>query len=114
MRATSVHYDEVSARVVVDLANRSMFAFPAELAQGLRGATAAQLANIRIMPLGDVLYWKDLDTHLSLHSLMQGVFGGREWMKAIGKVGGSATSSIKAAAARENGALGGRPRKSRS
>lgn len=35
----------------------------------------------------------------------------REYLAAIGKEGGSATSKAKAAAARKNGAMGGRPRK---
>jgi len=37
----------------------------------------------------------------------------RMWLAAIGKQGGSATSKEKAAAARKNGKLGGRPRKAK-
>lgn len=41
--------------------------------------------------------------------LMAGIFGTKSWMA---RRAGQATSAAKAAAARENGAEGGRPRKS--
>jgi hypothetical protein len=37
--------------------------------------------------------------------------GTKQWMTQIGAVGGSASTVVKAAAARTNGKLGGRPRK---
>jgi hypothetical protein len=44
---------------------------------------------------------------------MQGLFGSKRWMAAqLGAEGGRARSEAKAAAARSNGARGGRPRKS--
>ncbi len=46
-------------------------------------------------------------------SLLEGVFGSRKWMAArLGAQGGKARSLAKRTAARANGALGGRPRKS--
>ncbi len=111
LRAVAVRYDGRSKRVVMDLANGCSFAFPAEVAQGLRGATRAQLSTIMILPMGDVLYWPELDAHLSVPGLLLGVFGSRRWMQEIGRLGGRVTSRAKAAAARANGARGGRPRK---
>jgi hypothetical protein len=37
--------------------------------------------------------------------------GTKQWMTQIGAVGGRASTVVKAAAARTNGKLGGRPRK---
>ncbi|MGI9182098.1 MAG: hypothetical protein ACR2H9_16585 [Longimicrobiaceae bacterium] len=35
-----------------------MFAFPAEIAEGLRGATAEQLSDVPVIGNGAVLRWK--------------------------------------------------------
>ncbi|PZP25441.1 MAG: DUF2442 domain-containing protein, partial [Kocuria rhizophila] len=43
---------------------------------------------------------------------MKGIYGTRRWMAALlGAEGGKSSSPAKAAAARTNGAKGGRPRK---
>jgi hypothetical protein len=43
--------------------------------------------------------------------LLRGVYGNKKWMAQIGRRGGSARSAAKKAAARANGAKGGRPRR---
>ena len=46
---------------------------------------------------------------------MQGHFGSRKWMAArLGATGGASRSKAKVAAAKANGKLGGRPRKTAS
>ncbi len=40
------------------------FLFPPELAQGLRGASAKDLANVEITPSGEGLRWPNLDADL--------------------------------------------------
>ncbi|MGA1981060.1 MAG: transposase [Acidobacteriaceae bacterium] len=51
--------------------------------------------------------------HLLVPALLEGSFGSRKWMAArLGAQGGKARSLAKRTAARANGALGGRPRKS--
>ena len=42
---------------------------------------------------------------------MNGIFGTKAWMNELARRAGSVTSPAKAAAARANGAKGGRPRK---
>ncbi len=108
-RATAARFDRASGRVVVDLENGCTFAFPPRLAQGLEGATDDQLAAVELLGRGYGLHWEEPDVDLSLPGLMAGLFGTKAWMA---RRAGQATSEAKAAAARANGAKGGRPRKS--
>jgi hypothetical protein len=107
-RAAAARYDRELARVVVDLTNGCTFAFPPRLAQGLEMASDDQLAKIEILGRGYGLHWEALDVDLSVPGLLSGIFGTRTYMA---RRAGQATSPAKAAAARANGAKGGRPRK---
>lgn len=107
-RAASARYDAKTGRIVVDLTNGATFAFPPELVQGLCDAPPEQLAEIEISPGGYGLHWPQLDEDYSVPGLVNGVFGTAKWMASIA---GRTTSAAKAAAARANGAKGGRPRK---
>lgn len=107
-RATSARYDDKSGRIVVELTNGCTFAFPPRLAQGLSGASDAQLASIEILGNGYGLHWEDLDVDFSVPGLMAGIFGTKSYMA---RRAGQATSPAKAAAARANGFKGGRPKK---
>lgn len=107
-RATSASYDREGGRVVVELTNGATFAFPAHLAQGLEGGSDDELASVQILGNGYGLHWESLDVDLSIPGLLAGIFGTRSYMA---RRGGQATSTAKAAAARANGAKGGRPRK---
>lgn len=107
-RAATARYDRQLDRVIVDLTNGCTFAFPPRIAQGLETATADQLAEVEILGLGYGLHWEGLDVDLSLPGLMAGILGTKAYMA---RRAGQATSQAKAAAARANGAKGGRPRK---
>ena len=107
-RAASVRYDRPLDRMIVELTNGCAFAFPPRLAQGLERASANQLANVEILGAGYGLHWEELDVDLSIPGLMSGIFGTKAHMA---RRAGQATSPAKAAAARANGAKGGRPRK---
>ena len=50
---------------------------------------------------------------LYIPGLLQGFLGSKHWMAELGKRGGTASTDAKATAARQNGKLGGRPRKSK-
>ena len=108
-RAAAARYDRRSGRVIVELTNGCTFAFPSKLAQGLEAATDEQLAQIDILGAGSGLHWEALDADLSVPGLLTGLFGTRAY---IARQAGRATSPAKAAAARENGAKGGRPSRS--
>jgi len=110
--AVSARYDARSSRVVVRLNTGVDIAFPVHLAQGLSGASPADLAKIEISPAGTGLHWPLLDADLYIPALLQGVFGSKSWMaRQLGVAGGSVRSAAKTAAARANGTKGGRPRK---
>ncbi|HEV2734351.1 MAG TPA: DUF2442 domain-containing protein [Longimicrobiaceae bacterium] len=110
-RAESARYDHATGRVEVELRNGCLFAFPAEMGQGLRGASPEELAGVEVTPGGYGLHWESLDADLAVPALMAGVFGTEAWMRELGRAGGRRTSDAKAAAARENGRRGGRPRR---
>jgi hypothetical protein len=106
--ATSARYDRKSDRIVVELDSGATFAFPPGLAEGLSEATADELADIELLGDGFGLHWERLDVDYTVPGLVNGIFGTARWMAARA---GRATSPAKAAAARANGAKGGRPRK---
>ncbi len=108
-RAAAARYDWEAGRIVVELTNGCTFAFPPALAQGLEGAAPAQLAQVEILGAGYGLHWEELDTDIAVPGLFAGIFGTKAYMA---KRAGQATSPAKAAAARSNGAKGGRLRKS--
>ena len=107
-RAAAARYDGRLGQVVVELTNGCTFAFPPRLAEGLEAATGDQLAQVRVSGSGYGLHWEALDADLSIPGLLAGLFGTRAHMA---RLAGQATSPAKAAAARANGAKGGRPRK---
>jgi hypothetical protein len=112
LRASAVRYDRASGRVIIDLSNGCTYAFPAKLVQDLQGASDDELAAVEVDGMGFNLHWPALDVDLLTPALVSGVFGTRAWMtRELARVAGTATSPAKTAAARANGAKGGRPRK---
>ena len=111
-KAIAARYDRRDGRIVIDLSSDISIAFKPHHAQGLEHARASQLSKIEISPSGLGLRFPALDADLYLPSLLEGFLGSKRWMAAqLGKVGGQTRSKAKTAAARANGKLGGRPRK---
>jgi hypothetical protein len=112
-RAISARYERGKDRVVIGLSTGIEIVFQPERVQGLAGAKPHQLGTIEISPSGFGLHFPKLDADLYLPALLEGFLGSRRWMAArLGKLGGRVSSSAKASAARANGRLGGRPRRS--
>lgn len=107
-----VRYDRRVSRVVIQLASGLELAFSPRQAQGLEHASPAELVDAEISPSGLGIYFPQLDVDLYLPSLLEGFLGSRRWRAAeLGQRGGRSASEAKVAAARQNGKLGGRPRK---
>jgi hypothetical protein len=107
-RANAVSYDASRGLVLVELRSGFAFGFPPERVSGLEGASAHDLADVRISPSGDGLHWDDLNVDASLTGLMTSALNLREWAP---RFMGQARSEAKAKAARLNGMKGGRPRR---
>lgn len=106
-------YDEKLSRVILELSSGAWFAFRPEDAQGLGEATVTQLRKIEILPGDFAIDFPLLDVQFDIGALMHGQFGSKKWMaQRMGAAGGSVRSKAKTTAARANGKLGGRPRKS--
>jgi hypothetical protein len=109
---TSVRYDRRVARIVISLASGLELAFSPKHVQGLEHARPADLIDAEITPSGLGIHFPQLDADLYLPALLEGFLGSKRWMAAqMGKLGGKASTDAKAAAARANGKLGGRPKK---
>ncbi|SMF48744.1 Protein of unknown function [Xaviernesmea oryzae] len=114
-RAEKAHYDPATARVVIDLVNECSYAFPVRFVQDLQGASEEALSLVEVDGLGFNLHWPQLDVDLYVPALVSGIFGTREWMtKQLARIAGQTSSPAKVAAARANGAKGGRPKKAAS
>jgi hypothetical protein len=111
-RAVEARYDSRTGQIVVRLSSRLSVAFSPQDAEGLEGATPAQLEPIEISPSGFGIHFPRLDADIYLPALLEGFLGSKRWMASrLGATGGRSKSAAKASAARKNGRAGGRPRK---
>jgi Protein of unknown function (DUF2442) len=96
-----------ATRDAIDLRFRSggSMTIPRQIVPGLDDVPASSLGEISVSPAGDALSWPSLDVDV------ERAFGTRLFARATGQRGGQRRSKAKAAAARTNGAKGGRPRK---
>jgi hypothetical protein len=100
-RALSARFDRRSHKVWVKLNSGIEFSFDARRAYGLEDASADDLAGVTVEGVGSTLHFPKLDADFSVSRLLEGFLGPLDWTKR----------EIRAAASRENGKHGGRPRK---
>lgn len=110
-RAVSASYDRRTGRVMVELTSGFVFGFPADAVPELVKAKPVILAAVEVSPGGSGLHWEALDVDLSVAGLLLSAVGQSDKVRELARLAGTATSPAKAAAARANGAKGGRPRK---
>ncbi len=111
-RAVAARYDAGRGRVVIALSTGVELGLMPRDVEGLAGATTDDLRAIEVNGMGLGVHFPRLDVDLYVPALLEGVLGSRRWMAArLGAAGGQVRSAAKAAAARENGKRGGRPRK---
>jgi Protein of unknown function (DUF2442) len=82
-RAVTAEYDEAAGLIRIYLRSGASFSFPPEIAQGLSGAKAEDLAQVEITPMGDGLHWATLDADFSVAGLLAGTFGTKRWMAEL-------------------------------
>lgn len=110
--AKSARYDEQSQRILVELDNGCLFAFPAKHVQGLEGASPDELSDIELLGGGYALHWPRVNADIRIEGAMSGIFGSRKWMMRLAaREAGARSSATKTTSSRENGKKGGRPRK---
>lgn len=112
--AESAWYEAEKDLVWIKTTAGTYHGVPSTKLQGLEGASPKQLAEIEVSPQGVGLHWPQLDADLTVQGIVFGIYGTQAWMAELGRKGGQGKSFKKAAAARENGKKGGRPRKSHS
>jgi hypothetical protein len=109
--AESIKYYPSLKVFIMNLSNGARQVLQKEHLQGLQNATSKQLADVEVWKPGTAIHWKQLNVDLYVPALLKGVYGTKQWMSQFARLGGSSKSKAKAAAARRNGAKGGRPRK---
>lgn len=109
--AIAVRYVPYSRSVRVSLASGVTLSIPLRLVQGLEDAPLKDARRVELAGGGYALHWPTLDAGVAIPDLLTGSFGTKTWMSALARVAGRTKSAAKAAAARENGRKGGRPRK---
>lgn len=109
-RARSVYFDRKNARVVVELSSGVLFAFPVSGIPSLRSRAPAQLDEVALSASGGAISWESIGVDLSVAGLLLASVDPVERVRYLAALAGRATSPAKAAAARANGAKGGRPR----
>ena len=100
-------------RDTVNLTFRSggSMTIPRRIIPGLDRVPRAARGAISVSPAGDALSWRSVDVDVFVPGLVERAFGTRLFAAATGQRGGRRRSKTKAAAAKMNGAKGGRPRK---
>ena len=111
LRARTATYDRTARRVVLELTNGYLFAFPVRAISALDAAPDFQLAKVEIDPSGRALRWEGLDVDLSVPGLLFSAMGVAERMRHFASLAGRVKTDAKARAARANGLKGGRPKK---
>jgi len=111
-RAESAHYDAGRNRVIVRLTTGVELGFAPRDVEGLEHASVGDLKVIEVEAFGLGIHFPKLGADLYVPALLEGVLGSKRWMATqLGAAGGRVRSAAKAAASRENGKRGGRPRR---
>ena len=79
--ARSARFDTSTGRIVVELTDDRVYAFPPSLSQDLAGADARDFQEIVVDGAGLNLNFPRLDADLFVPALIAGVFGTRDWME---------------------------------
>jgi hypothetical protein len=104
-------YDSDADAIDLRFSGGGSMSIPRRIVPGLERASVAKMESIVVSPAGDALSWPSLDVDVYVPGLVERAFGTRLFAASTGRRGGRRRSKSKAAAAKANGAKGGRPRK---
>jgi hypothetical protein len=104
-------YDSGADAIDLKFSGGGSMSIPRRIVPGLERAAESKVEAIVVSPAGDALSWPSLDIDIYVPGLVERAFGTRLFAASSGRRGGRRRSKAKAAAARANGAKGGRPRK---
>jgi hypothetical protein len=104
-------YDSVADAIDLKFSGGGSMSIPRRIVPGLERASELNMEMIVVSPAGDALSWPSLDVDVYVPGLVERAFGTRLFAASTGRRGGRRRSKAKAAAAKANGARGGRPRK---
>ncbi len=111
-RVVKAGYAQDRDRLLIELSTGLGLLVDYHGVEGLERATSDDLNSAEISPSGFGLHFPALDADVYVPGLMEGKTGSAAYMAAqLGAAGGRSRSAAKVRAARENGRLGGRPRK---
>ena len=104
------HYNADRDTIDLTFGRGGLMTIPRQIIPGLTQEDASY-EPMTISPAGDALSWSSVDIDVYVPGLVERAFGTRLFAAATGRQGGRRRSKAKAAAAKTNGAKGGRPRK---
>jgi hypothetical protein len=106
--AKGIRYDRRARAFHFTMRSGAAVTVPVAALREFDNATQGQLQEVKLVAAGSAIEHRGLDIDMSVHGIIRDVFGFDEIQQ---KRAGSVKSAAKAAAARANGAKGGRPRK---
>ena len=107
-RAIQAQYDAAKGVVLVQLRSGAWFGFPPSAVYELRHASDEDLSAVEVEDFGEALHWEALDADVSVPGIIFDTLDAPAWWARW--IAGRTTEK-KAAASRETGKKGGRPRK---
>ncbi|MDQ2992868.1 MAG: DUF2442 domain-containing protein [Candidatus Eremiobacteraeota bacterium] len=110
----AAHYDVNGDVLVVKLSTGATLVVPRATIPGFAKVAPKALADIAINPGAESLWSDRVDDGVLLEQLLEIVVGADLLKTLGGRISGRQRSDAKTAAARVNGAKGGRPRKNRT
>ena len=109
-RLNVVRFDPGSQTFAMEFKSGADLKAPLSLFSCFKNADPNKIANAKIVSHGSAVHWDELDVQMTTVSIINQVFGIKSLAENARKAGRK-TSPAKTAAARANGAKGGRPRK---